>query len=131
MASKTTSGDNLGGAIFFQKKHVPGILGRVLVILSSKLMKILIIYGISTLANSLGGYRPPPQPPPAGRPTIYLDPPSILGMFLCLAADFNLGQDDIKCILYIILLFAYYFPIMDGLSQFFNILEHILVNYFY
>ena len=48
MASKTNSGDNLGGAIFFvfRKKHVPGILGRVLVILNSKFMKILIIYGI-------------------------------------------------------------------------------------
>ena len=41
MASKTNSGDNLGGAIFF-----PGILGRVLVISNSKIMKILNICGI-------------------------------------------------------------------------------------
>ena len=33
-----------GGAIFFQKKHVPGIWGRVLVILNSELMKILIVH---------------------------------------------------------------------------------------
>ena len=61
MASKTNSGDNLGGAIFFvfRKKHVPGILGRALVILSSKMMNILIIYGIfaskTNSGDNLGG----------------------------------------------------------------------------
>ena len=53
VASKTNSGDNPRWRFIFcfQEKHVPGILGRVLVILNSKIMKILIIYGIFGFKN--------------------------------------------------------------------------------
>ena len=55
MASKTNSGDNPRWRfiVFFQEKHVPGISGRVLVILNSKMMKILIIYCILGFKNQL------------------------------------------------------------------------------